>query len=1170
MPVRNIKKQDKIVSQQRIETSPQEFLKDDEAKECNDVSLDGCKHEKEPQGCDDESVICEGGLENFIWLPVKGMTLLEEQELPLLATSPISYVKLRNHILSTWHKNPSQELTHEAAALDAPIVFHRREAQAEAIRLIHEFLSCHGHINVGVFAPKTPTLMSNSSTATAGSEDGGAGVEGGKGEAYDVIVVGGGIAGLAAASQLKRRGHKVVVLEAQSFIGGRARAGGWNNRDEFLTSRQKSLKKKKTAEPPADHRPHEEGTDGGASTALDFGAMIITGIWGNPIAMLCRQLGIKMQQIKNACPLLDAEPQGSFKDVSCRKLSPPEGALLHHSIPKDVDNKIQSIFNKALTAACNKRKHLADDQDLSLGEELLRVLHNYKFSQVETRVLNWHIANLEYGCGAPLDEVSLRFWDQDDAFGFGGPHCLIPGGYQRIAEELAKEVEEIRLNAEVARVRWTGRGGEKKRKEEGEETQELSPPSAESKIESLLCVGAFVGKLNAGTQEVRAMESVRTKHKVPEGWRIFSTMKRVSTSCFSLSGGGGIDCDVVFQTERGVKLRSIGDAKREIKRMRSGSWEEEKQQEALHDVNKVLRDMCRLEAEDGQRRECERQILQSLGLSYEEEDEEEDEDDEEEAETTSEVSDRAGEWEEGMEVEMYFSDGMWYRGRVTSLEDKVAVIDFEDGDRQTVRLPDPDVRPVRALGSSYMQSKEEEKETEEEEKMKCGSHWKRKGEGERRKNSQGEQKRPRRSAVDQQLQVGDEAEVLFSDGVWYRGRVTARKENLIHVAFADGDRQSFLLPDPDVRPATAPSASDMSSPSTDDRSVQTTLKDDEESEKVENMDREDKQDKEESESEEKREKENEKSEKSNSVEASTSLNDMDIGSAGQSTLGRGSKLKYHVGMQVEMFFDDGVWYRGRVASLLQDVATVFFEDGDVQQVSLPHPDVRPARPPPPVRVHTRDGQTLRSRAVLLCVPMGVIQQGAMKFEPSLPSWKHEAIRRAGNGLINKLTIEYREVFWDPQVDFFGTTSSVVEERGAFFLVWSLFRFTGRPILIAVLSGAAARKYESLPDDTVVRRFHEAITSIFGHVPQPERSHVTRWGSNPHARGAYSFVKVGSKGGPDYDLLAEPVAGQVFFAGEGTCREHPATAAGAYLTGLREAARLHRLLSEMKGEARDDR
>uniref|UniRef100_A0A7S0HVU7 Amine oxidase domain-containing protein n=1 Tax=Hanusia phi TaxID=3032 RepID=A0A7S0HVU7_9CRYP len=274
-------------------------------------------------------------------------------------------------------------------------------------------------------------------------------------------------------------------------------------------------------------------------------------------------------------------------------------------------------------------------------------------------------------------------------------------------------------------------------------------------------------------------------------------------------------------------------------------------------------------------------------------------------------------------------------------------------------------------------------------------------------------------------------------------------------------------------------------------------------------------------------------------------------------------------MEVEMFFDDGVWYRGRIVSLSHGVATVFFDDGDVQQVSLPHPDVRPAPPPPPVRLQTRDGRSLRSRAVLLCVPMGVMQQGAIKFEPSLPSWKHDAIRRAGNGLINKLTVEYREVFWDPQVDFFGTTSSRAEDRGAFFLVWSLVRFTGRPILIAVLSGEAARKYESMSDELVVKKFQEAMSSIFGQLPQPERSHVTRWGSNPHARGAYSFVKVGSMGGPDYDLLAEPVGGQVFFAGEGTCREHPATAAGAYLTGLREAARLHRLLSEMQAQRRKD-
>ena len=40
-------------------------------------------------------------------------------------------------------------------------------------------------------------------------------------EQYDVIVIGGGISGLAAAKQLSEEGYKVVVLEAQDRIGGR-------------------------------------------------------------------------------------------------------------------------------------------------------------------------------------------------------------------------------------------------------------------------------------------------------------------------------------------------------------------------------------------------------------------------------------------------------------------------------------------------------------------------------------------------------------------------------------------------------------------------------------------------------------------------------------------------------------------------------------------------------------------------------------------------------------------------------------------------------------------------------------------------------------------------------------------------------------------------------------
>lgn len=50
---------------------------------------------------------------------------------------------------------------------------------------------------------------------------------------------------------------------------------------------------------------------------------------------------------------------------------------------------------------------------------------------------------------------------------------------------------------------------------------------------------------------------------------------------------------------------------------------------------------------------------------------------------------------------------------------------------------------------------------------------------------------------------------------------------------------------------------------------------------------------------------------------------------------------------------------------------------------------------------------------------------------------------------------------------------------------------------------------------------------------------------------------------DYDLIAAPVSAdenntenfRLFFAGEHTCRQYPATVHGALLSGLREAGRI---------------
>jgi monoamine oxidase len=94
------------------------------------------------------------------------------------------------------------------------------------------------------------------------------------------------------------------------------------------------------------------------------------------------------------------------------------------------------------------------------------------------------------------------------------------------------------------------------------------------------------------------------------------------------------------------------------------------------------------------------------------------------------------------------------------------------------------------------------------------------------------------------------------------------------------------------------------------------------------------------------------------------------------------------------------------------------------------------------------------------------------------------------------------------------------------------------------------------DAQLASELMSVLRRMFGAtVPEPEGLRVTRWASDPYARGSYSHLPVGATGA-DYEVLAEPLAGgQLRFAGEATNRRYPATVHGAYLSGLREAQAL---------------
>lgn len=194
--------------------------------------------------------------------------------------------------------------------------------------------------------------------------------------------------------------------------------------------------------------------------------------------------------------------------------------------------------------------------------------------------------------------------------------------------------------------------------------------------------------------------------------------------------------------------------------------------------------------------------------------------------------------------------------------------------------------------------------------------------------------------------------------------------------------------------------------------------------------------------------------------------------------------------------------------------------------------------------------------VVVAVPLGCLKEGQIAFTPSLPEWKAGAISRMGMGKLEKVVLEFPHRFWDSRVDFFGILPREPDEtsRGRCFMFWNLEPLSGKPMLVGLLSGRAAKERSNEPEQSLVEKAVVSLRACFGEstVPEPVGSVVTSWGDDEFSRGSYSFVASGASA-DDYDMLATSLwEGRLCFAGEHTCKEHPDTVGGAMLSGIRAA------------------
>ena len=313
-------------------------------------------------------------------LDVDTLTEIERSFLPETEEhTDADFIAIRNALIVKWRSKPREYLSAAAATTLFKNKFFT------LARCVHKYLTTFGYINFGV--------MKSGKFEAELTE----------GDKMSVVVVGAGIAGVTAARHLQALGHKVVVIESRERSGGRIRTQEFENTSASSAS--------------------------GRNAVADLGGSILSGKSGNPLCVVAKQLGIKTQTIQPECPLFDKE-----------------GELIDETI----DAQVEKDFNEILAQMSRYRDSLTVDAAAkkSFGQELSRRINSVLRDGVpvgslmsKTQTFDWHVANLEFANAARADDLSLRYWDQDDPYDFTGEHVVIPGGNSRFVEALAKDVK---------------------------------------------------------------------------------------------------------------------------------------------------------------------------------------------------------------------------------------------------------------------------------------------------------------------------------------------------------------------------------------------------------------------------------------------------------------------------------------------------------------------------------------------------------------------------------------------------------------------------------------------------------------------------------------------------------------------------------------------------------
>lgn len=195
------------------------------------------------------------------------------------------------------------------------------------------------------------------------------------------------------------------------------------------------------------------------------------------------------------------------------------------------------------------------------------------------------------------------------------------------------------------------------------------------------------------------------------------------------------------------------------------------------------------------------------------------------------------------------------------------------------------------------------------------------------------------------------------------------------------------------------------------------------------------------------------------------------------------------------------------------------------------------------------GNSYQGDKVIITVPITILQDGDIEFEPALSPSKIEAFNKIGMGAGMKVFLKFSSKFYDENIAGGEICAAYADDI--------IGKNGSDNVLLAFVMGHQAEYLTSLGSDTAIINalLAELDTMYAGQATAAfVDSHVENWTTNPFVKGAYSYSKVGI--GDARSIAAQSVNNKLFFAGEAmNLNGHHQTVHGAIETGYREVIKI---------------